>query len=66
MFCPFISTSEKKLPPSGTNCANCCFYLYEYQSGAKCCAILLAAERASNAAEILSYVHKQELEARPL
>ena len=53
-FCPLISTQEHKKEPSPSNCKDCYFYLYEPQSKSAYCAILLAAERSSNAAEILT------------
>lgn len=53
-FCPFISTPSAKKTPSKINCAECCFYVYERSTNANYCAILLTAERASNAAFMLS------------
>ncbi len=52
-FCPFISTPTNKKTPSNINCSECYFYVGEPQTRTKYCAILLAAERAVNATEIL-------------
>lgn len=53
MFCPFISTPTNKVPPSQTNCAECCFYLFEHGTSSFYCAINLAAERTVNITEML-------------
>lgn len=53
-FCPFISSETVKKTPSPSNCQDCYFYVLEKNTNTRYCAILLAAERASNAAEILT------------
>ena len=52
-FCPFISTPAQKVEPSPFNCRDCYFYVGEPMSAATYCAILLAAERSSNAVAML-------------
>ncbi len=52
-FCPFISNETIKREPSPWNCKDCCFYVFEHASRKNYCAILLAAERASNIAEVV-------------
>ena len=59
-FCPFISTPTDKKEPNRHNCNECCFFVYEPKTATLNCAILLTAERASNAVYILSAQnHKQ-------
>ena len=53
-FCPFISTENNKKNPSPQNCKDCYFYVLEKQTQGYYCAILLAAERASNTFEMLN------------